>query len=84
MIYDVQAPPDWDFETYNRHGDRIVAFLEESGARPAIIPYRCNRAIIFNSDLFHATAPLAFRTGYVNQRVNVTLLYGERDRSLGH
>lgn len=84
VIYDVQAPPDWDFETYNRHGDRIVAFLEESGARPAIIPYRCNRAIIFNSDLFHATAPLAFRTGYVNQRVNVTLLYGERDRSLGH
>ncbi|MGE1153512.1 tetratricopeptide repeat protein [Pseudomonas kitaguniensis] len=81
LIYDVEAPQDWDFDTYNRQGDRIAAFLEASGAQPLVIPYRCNRAIIFNSDLFHATAPLAFRPGYANQRINITLLYGERARA---
>lgn len=81
VIYDIEAPLDWDFEAYNRQGDRIAAFLKASGAQPLVIPYRCNRAIIFNSDLFHATAPLAFRPGYTNQRINITLLYGERAHS---
>ena len=83
VVYDVEAPSDWDFETYNRQGDRIAAFLKEAGARRTVIPYRCNRAVIFNSDLFHATAPLAFRPGYLNQRVNVTLLFGERGSAPG-
>ncbi|MCU7646535.1 tetratricopeptide repeat protein [Pseudomonas piscis] len=81
VIYDVEAPMDWDFETYNRQGDRIDAFLRASGAQPLVIPYRCNRAVIFNSDLFHATAPLAFRPGYTSARINITLLYGERERA---
>lgn len=81
LIYDVEAPMDWDFEAYNRQGDRISAFLRDAGAKPVVIPYRCNRAIIFNSDLFHATAPLRFRPGYADKRVNITLLYGERERS---
>jgi len=79
VIYDIEAPLDWDFDTYNRQGDKIAAFLKASGAKRRVIPYRCNRAIIFNSDLFHATAPLAFRPGYINKRVNVTMLYGERE-----
>ncbi|MES3024460.1 MAG: tetratricopeptide repeat protein [Pseudomonadota bacterium] len=79
VIYDVEAPLAWEFDAYNRQGDRIAAFLKASGAASIVIPYRCNRAIIFNSDLFHATAPLAFRPGYLNQRVNITMLYGERE-----
>jgi tetratricopeptide (TPR) repeat protein len=79
IIYDIEAPMDWDFDTYNRQGDKISAFLQEHGAKRINIPYRCNRAVIFNSDLFHTTAPLAFRPGYANQRINVTMLYGERE-----
>jgi hypothetical protein len=42
------------------------------------VPYRANRAVIFDSDLFHATDRPLFREGYLNRRVNVTLLYGGR------
>jgi len=38
-------------------------------------------AVIFNSDLFHGTAPLRFRKGYQDRRVNVTLLFGERQNA---
>jgi hypothetical protein len=33
---------------------------------------------MFNSDLYHETAPLDFREGYENRRINVTMLYGKR------
>ncbi|NJO12142.1 MAG: hypothetical protein HC872_00220 [Gammaproteobacteria bacterium] len=72
IVYDIEAPKEWDFDTYNRQGNRISDFLQESAAQSIAIPYRCNRAVIFNSDLFHATAPLAFLPGYANQRINIT------------
>ena len=33
---------------------------------------------MFNSDLYHETAPLDFHEGYENRRINVTMLYGRR------
>ncbi len=80
VMYDVEAPADWDFATYNRNGGKIRELLAARGARPTVIPYRCNRAVIFDSDLFHATPKLTFRSGYENRRINVTVLYGERNR----
>ena len=56
----------------------IVRFLEESRAAPVEVPYRQNRAVIFDSDLFHTTAPLTFKPGYENRRINVTMLFGKR------
>ena len=50
-----------------------------SGAQPITIPYRCNRAVIFDSDLFHETDVISFAEGYENRRINVTLLYGRRE-----
>jgi hypothetical protein len=78
ILYDDRAPPDWDFEAYNRGGDRIRERLVASGARATHVPYRCNRAVIFDSDLFHTTSALRFRDGYENRRINVTLLFGDR------
>jgi len=77
-VYDVEAPPDWDFDSYNRKGPKISQFLRSTGARAVTIPHRSNRAVIFNSDLFHATAPFRFRGDYENRRINVTMLYGTR------
>jgi tetratricopeptide (TPR) repeat protein len=77
-IYNVEAPAHWNAESYNADGRKIEAFLTENAASRTRIPYRSNRAIIFNSDLFHATEPLQFRDGYENRRINVTLLYGRR------
>jgi hypothetical protein len=42
------------------------------------VPYRANRAVIFDSDLFHETDVIHFKPGYENRRINVTLLYGRR------
>jgi TPR repeat len=82
VIYDIEAPADWDFESYNRSGDKISAFLRSRRANTVAIPYRANRAVIFNSDLFHATMPIHFRDGYESRRINVTMLFGNRETSL--
>jgi tetratricopeptide (TPR) repeat protein len=84
IVYDVDAPLSWDFATYNGRPEVIKAFLQQQNARAITIPYRQNRAIIFNSDLFHASAGLRFRPGYENRRVNITMLYGDRESDVHH
>jgi tetratricopeptide (TPR) repeat protein len=81
VVWDKEAPPDWDFDAYNRDNDRIQRFLRESHALPTVVPYRENRVVIFNSDLLHKTDSYRFRPGYVNRRLNVTFLYGYRQKS---
>jgi tetratricopeptide (TPR) repeat protein len=81
VIWDVAAPLDWNFEVYNRDEAKIRKFLADSGARSFRIPYRANRAVIFDSDLFHETDQMSFRSGYENRRINVTLLYGRRGQT---
>ena len=78
VVWDRAAPLDWDFDTFNRDEDVIRDFLSKSGAQSVTIPYRANRAVIFDSDLFHETDQIAFRDGYLNRRINVTMLYGRR------
>jgi tetratricopeptide (TPR) repeat protein len=78
IVYPVEAPTAWNFDDYNKDRKKIRRFLDSSGVAPVNVPYRQNRAVIFNSDLFHATAPLNFKPGYVNRRVNVTMLFGKR------
>lgn len=84
VVYGVDAPSDWDFHMYNGRPDLIKPFLAVRQAQSVVIPYRANRAIIFNSDLFHATAVVRFREGYENRRVNITMLYGERADDIHH
>ena len=83
VVWDKEAPKEWDFKTYNSDKNRgkIYEWLTEQGAREIKIPYRANRAVVFNSDLFHETDDIAFKEGVTNRRINVTLLYGHRHRS---
>jgi Tfp pilus assembly protein PilF len=78
VVWDVKPPLDWDFARYNGNEAAIRAFLTESGAKPITVPHRANRAVIFDSDLFHATDRIDFQEGYENRRINVTMLYGRR------
>lgn len=82
VVWDKEAPRDWDFKTYNSDSarGRIYDWLKEQGAREITIPYRANRAVLFNSDLFHETDDIAFKEGFTNRRINITLLYGHRHR----
>jgi hypothetical protein len=79
VVWDKPAPADWDFNKFNNPGDAVHCFLQESGAKSATIPYRANRAIIFDSDLFHRTDRTVFKEGYLNRRINITMLYGRRE-----
>lgn len=81
IIYDVSAPRGWKFDKYNKRGDVIAQYLLEQNARAVRIPYRANRAIIFDSRYFHKTDALDFSPEFENRRVNVTLLFGRHDRA---
>ncbi|MEX0923268.1 MAG: tetratricopeptide repeat protein [Rhodovibrionaceae bacterium] len=79
VVWDKEAPLDWDFEKYNSDQAAIEAFLAESGAKAMEVPHRQNRVVIFNSDLFHRSGEVSFKEGYENRRLNVTMLYGKRE-----
>ena len=80
VVYDKEAPRDWNFQEYNsdQNKPKILAWLKQVGAQTVKIPYRTNRAIVFNSDLFHETDEIAFKDEYLSRRINITLLYGFR------
>jgi hypothetical protein len=81
VIWDKPAPLDWSFQQYNNPnaGQNIRDFLARSGASSIAVPHRANRAVIFDSDLFHETDRIAFKEGYLNRRINITMLYGLRE-----
>ena len=86
IVWDKEAPDEWDFKEYNsdKNTHKIREFLDKHHAKAITVPYRQNRAVIFNSNLFHETDRLAFKSDYESRRINVTLLYGSRQQSQGH
>ena len=80
IVWDKEAPRDWDFKVYNSTAfqPKIREFLNQSGASPVKVPYRENRALVFNSDLFHESDTCTFRDDYESRRINITFLYGRR------
>ena len=50
--------------------------MREQNAREQVVTYRCNRAVLFNSALFHETDVVQFADAYVGRRVNMTYLFG--------
>jgi len=83
VVYDKEAPADWNFAAYNseQNKPKILEWLARAGAHTIRVPYRANRAVVFNSDLFHETDDVTFRDDYLSRRINITLLYGYRHRS---
>ena len=77
-VYKYPAPADWTFSDYNASPQQIYAFLEQRSLDLIQIPYRCNRAVLFNSALFHETDAINFQEGYNNRRINMTYLFGSQ------
>jgi tetratricopeptide (TPR) repeat protein len=75
-VWDVGAPDEATMRRYNGDEDAAREFLVRSGAKATIVPHRANRAVIFKSALFHKTDDCLFREGYLNKRINVSLLFG--------
>ena len=81
IVYDVEAPKDWSLQTYNTDEKKIRKELKQSKGNTKIIPYNENRAVVFNSNLFHETDSYEFKEGYENRRINVTILFGNRSNN---
>ena len=71
-----EAPAEWDFQDYNNRPGVLEAFMNES--EQVRVPHRCNRMVMFNSNLVHKTDAFRFRPGLTNRRINVTMLFGDR------
>ena len=78
-IYDVPAPENWTFYNYNiGKKEKIYKFLEDNNANCVNIPYKFNRAVLFNSAYFHETDKIDFKDKYEGRRINNTYLFGTR------
>ena len=81
-IWDAGAPVDWDFNRYNGDNkDEVLEYLDKQQSKAVYIPYKYNRCVLFNSNLFHKTADVNFLPGFDNKRINVTMLFGQRENS---
>ena len=77
-VYDVPSPNDWPYYDYNENEKKIYGFLADRRAQCVKVPHRCNRAVLFNSALFHETDEIHFRPGYESRRINFTYLFGRQ------
>jgi len=77
-VYDTLAPYDWTFQKYNVNADEIYKLLKKNKANCTNIPYKFNRAVLFNSDYFHETDEINFKDGYEARRINITYLFGDK------
>ena len=77
-VYDAPAPDHWTFNDYNINAEKIYEFLKENNAKCTNIPYKFNRAVLFNSAYFHETDEIDFKDEYVGRRINNTYLFGTR------
>ena len=77
-VYDAPAPKDWTFQKYNMGAEEIYKFLKKNRANCTNVPYKFNRAVLFNSDYFHETDKINFRDEYEGRRINITYLFGDR------
>jgi tetratricopeptide (TPR) repeat protein len=73
-------PRDWKMRDYDADHERIVAFLEQNGENTLKVSCRQNRAVLFESRLFHASDHPIFAPSYENHRINMTLLFGRHKR----
>ena len=76
-IWDVAAPDIQMMRRLNGSEEMVQHFLKQSGDRRFTVPHRANRAVIFKSTQFHKTGTFRFRTGYLSQRINISLLFGQ-------
>lgn len=78
VIFTTKPPADWDFAKYNSDTDKVrEEILKPTNYANITVPYRENRAVIFDSMLFHHTDEFSFKEGYGNRRINLTILYGQ-------
>lgn len=78
----------WDkkvplLETQNNPKEKSIQIMREIISEPDTqatkVPYKGNRAGLFESNIIHSTDTLNFKPGYENRRINITFVYGMPD-----
>jgi hypothetical protein len=80
VVWDKTAPSNWTFNDYNSGGDRVRQFLRHHHAESKTIPYRANRAVLFEGHRFHQTDRFTFAPGFANRRRSLTFLFRRSKR----
>jgi len=82
VVFGVGPPAEWAFDLYNTESanPRIRELIASTGNWNVTVPYVQNRAVLFDSTYFHRSDDIAFKKGYKNRRINLTFLYGEREK----
>jgi len=78
VIWDVAAPTDWSTAQLNGDARGCEELILQRCGRPTSVPYRANRAVVFDSDLLHRTDDFSVKSGYLNRRISISLLFGAR------
>ena len=76
LLYPATAPAHWSAQRFAPREDEIRAHLVAKGAKAIKVPYRENRAVLFDSSLLHESDAFRFAEGYGNRRINLTFVYG--------
>jgi hypothetical protein len=76
IVYTEPAPRDWNYFDYNVNSAKIYNYLDQHSSNCVNVPYRANRAVLFDSTLFHETDEIKFVDSYLGRRVNMTYLFG--------
>ena len=76
-VWDRKVPVNYFGMNPERKQATQTRIVGEPGTHEFYIPYRCNRAMIFHSDLLHKSHRMNFKDNYEDRRVSVTFLYGK-------
>lgn len=76
VLWDRGVPEEYLRLDRARQAAMIQDIVAAPGTTEVIVPYRCNRALVFHSMIAHSTDRYRFKDGYENRRINITLLYG--------
>ena len=80
MVYNTEAPLDWDFKAFNKiESPKMIHHLKATDNVKMFVPYNENRVVVFHSNLIHETDKFEFKEGYENRRINITMLFGKRE-----
>ena len=74
-VWELQSPPDWNFEKFNGDAEAIHALIKEHKPKRNEIDYAFNRVIVFRSNMFHETDGVSTIPGPLNRRVNLGLMF---------
>jgi len=84
VVYRVQPKKNPDgtqeFADFNSEAglQRAMSTIQGDAWRNLTVPYRQNRMVMFNSNLWHRTDRFHFKPGYKKRRINITMLFGAR------